>query len=134
MTSPRVRTPRDSHHTALTNRGKSSRYRVATRYATAPTAPLCLPEHATVGLHSSRSLVGSQEMYALLSTTFGIVLALLIYGLSFIPTATLGHSDDIDQVMGQTAGRTRPRVTGPRKARGLRETTHIKASPNKQID
>jgi len=38
-------------------------------------------------------------MHALLSTLFGAFLALAVYGLSFIPTAILNQSDELEEVL-----------------------------------
>jgi hypothetical protein len=37
-------------------------------------------------------------MHALLSALFGAFLTLLVYGFSFIPTATLSQDDGLDEV------------------------------------
>jgi len=38
-------------------------------------------------------------MYAMLSLLSGAVLAVLVYGLSFCPTATLGQTDDVEETI-----------------------------------
>jgi len=44
-------------------------------------------------------------MYALLSVLSGLVLCVLVYGLSFVPSATLAQTDEAGEAMNRTLQR-----------------------------
>ena len=64
-------------------------------------------------------------MYAMLSLLSGAVLAVLVYGLSFCPTATLGQTDDVEETISradQDGGNRTARAETPSEALGWFES------------
>ena len=64
-------------------------------------------------------------MYAMLSLLSGAVLAVLVYGLSFCPTATLGQTDDVEETISradQDGGNRNASAETPSEALGWFES------------
>lgn len=61
-------------------------------------------------------------MYAMLSLLSGAVLAVLVYGLSFCPTATLGQTDDVEETISRADQDGGNRAETPSEALGWSES------------